>query len=84
MSMGFLLPPDNEEANNAIVWRGPMLQKVIHQLLFEVNWRKTDVLVIDMPPGTGDVLMSVCQNTFVKGAIIVTTPQYDGTFTYHS
>ncbi|KAG8755837.1 hypothetical protein FRC12_010758 [Ceratobasidium sp. 428] len=79
MSIGFLVPQDN---NSAIVWRGLMVQKAVQQLLFDVDWRGhddiqsgLDVLVIDMPPGTGDVALTLGQLVQVSGAVIVSTPQ---------
>ncbi len=70
ISFSFLLNPDQ-----AVVWRGPMLGKAIEQFLFQVYWGELDFLIIDLPPGTGDVQMSMAQLTQVDGAIIVTTPQ---------
>ncbi len=70
MSIGFLV----EEAA-AIVWRGPMLFKAMDQFLRDVDWGELDYLVIDLPPGTGDVQLSVAQKVPVSGAIAVTTPQ---------
>ncbi len=70
MSMGFLV---NEQS--AMVWRGLMVMQAIERLMFEVNWSPLDVLIIDMPPGTGDVQLSISQNLKVNGAIIVSTPQ---------
>lgn len=70
MSMGFLV---DEEA--PIVWRGLMVMKAIEQLLFQVSWSPLDILVIDMPPGTGDTQLSISQQVVVDGALIVTTPQ---------
>lgn len=70
MSMGFLV----DEAA-PIVWRGLMVMKAIEQLLFQVKWSPLDVLVVDMPPGTGDTQLSMAQLTPVHGAIVVTTPQ---------
>ena len=69
MSMGFLIPPDQ-----ALVWRGPMLHSALGQLLTEVEWEEADYLFIDMPPGTGDVQLSIAQLTPISGGIIVTTP----------
>ena len=72
MSMGFLIPQDND---TAIVWRGLMVQKAVQQLLFDVDWRGhdnsssgLDVLVIDMPPGTGDVALTLGQLVDVSGS----------------
>jgi ATP-binding protein involved in chromosome partitioning len=70
MSMGFLV-----EEDAPIVWRGLMVMKAIEQLLFQVNWSPLDVLVVDMPPGTGDTQLSICQQLIIDGVVIVTTPQ---------
>ena len=70
MSMGFLV---DEKA--AIVWRGLMVMNAIERLLFKVDWSPLDILVIDMPPGTGDVQLSICQHVKLDGSIIVSTPQ---------
>jgi ATP-binding protein involved in chromosome partitioning len=69
MSMGFLSPGDRP-----LVWRGPMLHSVIQQFLRGVDWGDLDYLVIDLPPGTGDVQLSLIQTAPVTGAIVVTTP----------
>jgi ATP-binding protein involved in chromosome partitioning len=69
MSMGFLSPGDKP-----LVWRGPMLHSVIQQFLRGVDWGELDYLVIDLPPGTGDVQLSLIQTAPVTGAVIVTTP----------
>lgn len=69
-SLGFLV-----EEDIAVVWRGPMLFKAMNQFLFEVNWGELDYLVIDLPPGTGDVQLSLVQKVPVSKAIIVSTPQ---------
>jgi ATP-binding protein involved in chromosome partitioning len=69
MSMGFLNPGDKP-----LIWRGPMLNSVIQQFLRGVDWRDLDYLVIDLPPGTGDVQLSLIQTAPVTGAIVVTTP----------
>src|SRR5438552_7397137 len=69
MSMGFLSPGDKP-----LVWRGPMLHSVIQQFLRGVEWGDLDYLVIDLPPGTGDVQLSLIQTAPVTGAIVVTTP----------
>ena len=69
MSMGFLNPGDKP-----LVWRGPMLHSVIQQFLRGVDWGELDYLVIDLPPGTGDVQLSLIQTAPITGAIIVTTP----------
>jgi ATP-binding protein involved in chromosome partitioning len=70
MSMGFLV---DEKA--AIVWRGLMVMNAIERLMFKVNWAPLDLLVIDMPPGTGDVQLSISQHLKLNGAVIVSTPQ---------
>ncbi|KAM3419004.1 hypothetical protein BST61_g4960 [Cercospora zeina] len=70
MSMGFLVPRDSP-----VAWRGLMLQKAMTQLLFEVSWPSLDVLVIDLPPGTGDVQLTLTQSVQLAGAAIVSTPQ---------
>ena len=70
MSIGFLVPE-----SDALVWRGPMLFKAIDQFLHEVDWGNLDYLVVDMPPGTGDVPLSIAQKVPVSGAIVVSTPQ---------
>lgn len=69
MSMGFLNPGDKP-----LVWRGPMLNSVIQQFLRNVDWGELDYLVIDLPPGTGDVQLTLIQTTPLTGAIVVTTP----------
>jgi ATP-binding protein involved in chromosome partitioning len=70
VSMGFLM--DNE---SPVIWRGPMLHSVIRQFFHDVIWGELDYLLIDMPPGTGDVALSLSQTVPVAGAIVVTTPQ---------
>ena len=70
MSMGFLLDPDK-----AVIWRGPMLHGAITQFLKDVKWGELDYLILDLPPGTGDVQLTLCQTTPLAGAVIVTTPQ---------
>jgi ATP-binding protein involved in chromosome partitioning len=69
MSMGFLSPGDRP-----LVWRGPMLHSVIQQFLRGVDWGELEYLIIDLPPGTGDVQLSLIQTAPVTGAIVVTTP----------
>ena len=71
MSIGFLL----EDAKSAVVWRGPMLQNALLQFLKDVDWGPLDYLVLDMPPGTGDIALTISQKVRTTGAIIVTTPQ---------
>lgn len=70
MSMGFLVDEDTP-----MVWRGPMVQSALRQMLFQVTWGPLDVLVIDMPPGTGDTQLSIAQSVPLTGAVIVSTPQ---------
>ncbi len=70
MSMGFLV-----DANQALSWRGPMLHKVLQQFLFGVAWGELDYLLLDLPPGTGDVQLSITQSTPLAAAVLVTTPQ---------
>lgn len=69
MSMGFLNPGDRP-----VIWRGPMLHNVIQQFLRGVDWGELDYLVIDLPPGTGDVQLSLVQTAPITGAVVVTTP----------
>jgi len=71
MSIGFLL----EDPKSAVIWRGPMLHGALQQFLKDVAWGELDYLVLDLPPGTGDVALSLSQRTSVTGAVIVTTPQ---------
>jgi ATP-binding protein involved in chromosome partitioning len=70
ISMAYFLPKDE-----AVIWRGPMLHKTIQQFLGDVRWGELDYLVIDMPPGTGDIQLSLCQTIPLTGAVIVSTPQ---------
>lgn len=70
MSMGFLV-----EENQAVIWRGPMLFKAIDQFFKDVAWGELDYLLIDLPPGTGDVCLTIAQKVPVDGAIVVCTPQ---------
>jgi ATP-binding protein involved in chromosome partitioning len=71
MSIGFML----EDARQAVVWRGPMLQNALLQFLRDVDWGELDYLFLDLPPGTGDVALTISQKLRTTGAIIVTTPQ---------
>lgn len=70
MSIGFLIPDDQ-----AIIWRGPMVMKAVEQLLTDVEWGELDYLLIDLPPGTGDVQLTLVQKVPLSGSVIVTTPQ---------
>jgi ATP-binding protein involved in chromosome partitioning len=70
MSIGFLI-----DVETPMVWRGPMVTQALEQLLNETNWRAIDYLVVDLPPGTGDIQLTLAQRVPVTGAVIVTTPQ---------
>jgi ATP-binding protein involved in chromosome partitioning len=70
MSIGFLI-----DVETPMVWRGPMVTQALEQLLNETNWREIDYLVVDLPPGTGDIQLTLAQRVPVTGAVIVTTPQ---------
>ncbi|WP_136684868.1 Mrp/NBP35 family ATP-binding protein [Falsirhodobacter xinxiangensis] len=70
MSIGLMVKEEE-----AIVWRGPMLMGALQQMLGQVAWGELDVLIVDLPPGTGDVAMTLCQRTHLTGAIVVSTPQ---------
>ncbi len=70
MSIGLMVDPAK-----AVVWRGPMLMGALQQMLGQVEWGKLDVLLVDLPPGTGDVQLTLCQKTQLTGAIVVSTPQ---------
>ena len=70
MSIGFLV-----EEETAMIWRGPMVMSAVTQMLRDVEWGKLDVLVVDMPPGTGDAQLTLAQNVPLKGAVIISTPQ---------
>jgi ATP-binding protein involved in chromosome partitioning len=70
MSLGLMMPDDE-----ALIWRGPMLMGALQQMLSQVQWGQLDVLFVDLPPGTGDVQMTLSQKVSVTGAIIVSTPQ---------
>ena len=71
MSMGYLLKDDK----TPVIWRGPMASKALQQLLFETLWEDLDYLLIDLPPGTGDIQLTLCQKIPLSGSIIVSTPQ---------
>ena len=70
MSIGFLI-----EGDQPVIWRGPMIMKTIQQFISEVEWGNLDCLLVDLPPGTGDAQLSLCQTVPLDGGIIVTTPQ---------
>ena len=70
MSLGLMM-----KEGEAVVWRGPMLMGALQQMLNQVKWGELDILLVDLPPGTGDVQLSLCQKAQVSGAIIVSTPQ---------
>ena len=70
ISMGFFVP-----VNEAVIWRGPMLHKMVNDFLKVVDWGELDTLVVDLPPGTGDIQLSLCQTIAITGAVIVSTPQ---------
>ncbi|MEJ7929094.1 iron-sulfur cluster carrier protein ApbC [Ramlibacter sp. AN1015] len=70
MSIGFLINPDE-----AMIWRGPMATQALEQLLRQTNWRELDYLLVDLPPGTGDIQLTLSQRVPMTGAVIVTTPQ---------
>jgi ATP-binding protein involved in chromosome partitioning len=70
MSIGFLI-----DEETPMIWRGPMVMSAITQMLREVEWGKLDIMVVDMPPGTGDAQLTMAQQVPLKGAVIVSTPQ---------
>jgi ATP-binding protein involved in chromosome partitioning len=70
MSIGLMVPEDK-----AVVWRGPMLMGALQQMLGQVNWGELDILIVDLPPGTGDVQLTLCTKSELSGAIVVSTPQ---------
>ena len=70
MSMGFLL-----EGDSPVIWRGPMIMKTIQQFINSVEWGELDYLLVDLPPGTGDAQLSLCQTVPLDGGVIITTPQ---------
>ncbi len=70
MSMGFLVPE-----NQAMIWRGPMVMGALEQLMGQVDWPPLDIMIIDMPPGTGDAQLTLAQRVSLAGAVIVSTPQ---------
>ncbi|MGB8811552.1 MAG: Mrp/NBP35 family ATP-binding protein [Paracoccaceae bacterium] len=70
MSIGLMLKEDE-----AVIWRGPMIMGALQQLIGQVAWGELDILIIDLPPGTGDIQLTLCQRTHLTGAIVVSTPQ---------
>ena len=70
MSMGFLMPGDDP-----VIWRGPMIMRTVQQFVMDVDWGELDVLLVDLPPGTGDAQLSLCQTVPLDGGVVVTTPQ---------
>ncbi len=70
MSMGFLIAEDTP-----MIWRGPMVQSALQQMLRDVDWGELDILIVDMPPGTGDAQLTMSQQVPLSGAVIVSTPQ---------
>lgn len=70
MSIGFLVDPET-----ALIWRGPMASSAMRQLITDVDWQELDYLIFDLPPGTGDIQLTLVQNLAISGAVIVTTPQ---------
>lgn len=70
MSIGLML-----KDGKAVIWRGPMLMGALQQMLGQVQWGDLDILIVDLPPGTGDVQLTLCQNTVLVGALVVSTPQ---------
>lgn len=70
LSLGLMVNPDQ-----SVIWRGPMVQRLVADMMQKTAWPDLDVLVVDLPPGTGDVQLTLCQKTLLDGAVIVTTPQ---------
>jgi ATP-binding protein involved in chromosome partitioning len=70
LSIGFFTQPDQ-----AVIWRGPMASKALNQMIFDANWGELDFLMLDLPPGTGDIHLSIMQSLPVTGAVVVSTPQ---------
>lgn len=70
MSIGFLIDDDQP-----VIWRGPMIVKTIQQFLMQTDWKDLDVLLVDLPPGTGDAQLTLCQSVPLDGGVVVTTPQ---------
>ena len=70
LSIGFFTKPDQ-----AVIWRGPMASKALNQMIFDAAWGELDFLLVDLPPGTGDIHLSIVQSLPLNGAIVVSTPQ---------
>ena len=70
LSIGFFTKPDQ-----AVIWRGPMASKALNQMIFDANWGELDFMLIDLPPGTGDIHLSIMQSLPITGAVVVSTPQ---------
>jgi ATP-binding protein involved in chromosome partitioning len=70
LSIGFFTQP-----NQAVIWRGPMAAKALNQMIFDAHWGELDFLLLDLPPGTGDIHLSIMQSLPVTGAVVVSTPQ---------
>jgi ATP-binding protein involved in chromosome partitioning len=70
LSIGFFT-----EKDQAVIWRGPMAAKALNQMIFDAHWGELDFLVVDLPPGTGDIHLSIMQSLPVTGAVVVSTPQ---------
>jgi ATP-binding protein involved in chromosome partitioning len=70
LSIGFFTQP-----NQAVIWRGPMASKALNQMIFDAAWGELDFLLIDLPPGTGDIHLSIVQSLPINGAVVVSTPQ---------
>jgi ATP-binding protein involved in chromosome partitioning len=70
LSIGFFTKPDQ-----AVVWRGPMASKALNQMIFDAHWGELDFMLIDLPPGTGDIHLSIMQSLPITGAVVVSTPQ---------
>jgi ATP-binding protein involved in chromosome partitioning len=70
ISMGYLVEPES-----ALIWRGPMVSQALQQLAWQTDWRQRDILMMDLPPGTGDIILTLLQKIPLQGAVVVTTPQ---------
>src|SRR5690606_15697275 len=70
LSMGFMVDPDQ-----AVIWRGPMVSSAVRQFLGDADWGNLEYLILDLPPGTGDIQLTIVQTISLTGAVIVSTPQ---------